>query len=156
MQCTAVPTVAPVAQLDRALPSGGKGQGFESLRACHRFNASIKEYIGPIDRKMVFYYVAVIMPSCVQGDCDLDTSYRHHTPRWLFLTGRFFIACKITHHGMYCYHLCHTGAWQRNRAINRCATPRVQFARRNTGTQILVHRGQAGCVSFHFCGLVGC
>ncbi len=26
-------TSAPVAQLDRALPSGGKGQGFESLRA---------------------------------------------------------------------------------------------------------------------------
>ncbi len=25
---------APVAQLDRALPSGGRGQGFESLRAC--------------------------------------------------------------------------------------------------------------------------
>ena len=28
---------APVAQLDRALPSGGKGQGFESLRAYHTF-----------------------------------------------------------------------------------------------------------------------
>ena len=27
------PTSAPVAQLDRALPSGGRGQGFESLRA---------------------------------------------------------------------------------------------------------------------------
>ncbi len=26
---------APVAQLDRALPSGGRGQGFESLRARH-------------------------------------------------------------------------------------------------------------------------
>ena len=25
--------IAPVAQLDRALPSGGRGQGFESLRA---------------------------------------------------------------------------------------------------------------------------
>ncbi len=29
------PTSAPVAQLDRALPSGGRGQGFESLRARH-------------------------------------------------------------------------------------------------------------------------
>ncbi len=27
--------MAPVAQLDRALPSGGRGRGFESLRACH-------------------------------------------------------------------------------------------------------------------------
>ena len=26
---------APVAQLDRALPSGGRGRGFESLRARH-------------------------------------------------------------------------------------------------------------------------
>ena len=26
---------APVAQLDRALPSGGRGQGFESLQAHH-------------------------------------------------------------------------------------------------------------------------
>jgi hypothetical protein len=30
VECAPVP---PVAQLDRALPSGGKGQGFESLRA---------------------------------------------------------------------------------------------------------------------------
>jgi hypothetical protein len=28
---------APVAQLDRALPSEGRGQGFESLRARHDF-----------------------------------------------------------------------------------------------------------------------
>ena len=30
---------APVAQLDRALPSGGRGQGFESLRA-HQLSPS--------------------------------------------------------------------------------------------------------------------
>ena len=30
-----LPQHAPVAQLDRALPSGGRGQGFESLRARH-------------------------------------------------------------------------------------------------------------------------
>ena len=34
VQCAATP---PVAQLDRALPSGGKGQGFKSLRAGHLF-----------------------------------------------------------------------------------------------------------------------
>ena len=33
-------TYAPVAQLDRALPSGGRGLGFESLRAHHFFNIS--------------------------------------------------------------------------------------------------------------------
>ena len=31
-------TYAPVAQLDRALPSGGRGQGFESLRARQNIN----------------------------------------------------------------------------------------------------------------------
>ena len=33
-----LPDTAPVAQLDRALPSGGRGRGFESLRARHVFN----------------------------------------------------------------------------------------------------------------------
>ena len=30
--------IAPVAQLDRALPSGGRGQRFESSRARHKLN----------------------------------------------------------------------------------------------------------------------
>gem|GEM_PF-2608470 len=32
---------APVAQLDRALPSGGRGQGFESLRARHNHGKAL-------------------------------------------------------------------------------------------------------------------
>lgn len=34
---------APVAQLDRALPSEGKGHTFESCRVRHRFNVSAPE-----------------------------------------------------------------------------------------------------------------
>ena len=50
---------APVAQLDRALPSGGKGQGFESLQAwTNNWLALILkklEIIDVIDFNVVFY-----------------------------------------------------------------------------------------------------
>ena len=50
---------APVAQLDRALPSEGRGQGFESLRARHSVAARESDLTG---RKAMLLAIAQALP----------------------------------------------------------------------------------------------
>jgi hypothetical protein len=46
-----IPRTAPVAQPDRALPSGGRGRGFESLRARHKIKEIVEVRLCRIFRK---------------------------------------------------------------------------------------------------------